>query len=302
MVNNSTLSVTVVTGVDLPHVDALRARATTRDDLAWVCARPPSTRDQYAPLTQDLLSSMGVVGLGTPRANGDRHPVRVMAHLRTSPVRQVVLTEAQWLAEEVISDISQALLISCVRLVLLAAPPITPGWMAWARDHVGSFLPLNELAQRLAPPLVHCALRHDAVHALETWTQVPSPCAVHEQRVACVVSAIRRAVSSGLLVAAQAREPLKRLEVATDATEGEWWGLRAAGLDLFTPGMDAVVRSGHLGESPPISAVAVDGGQVGGASVPRFAQPALSRQRAAVAWSNGWPAWPIKSVFDSVPG
>lgn len=301
--SNPTVDVVTLAGPDVRRVDQLRERATARDDLAWVLARPPATRDSYAALTQDLLAAMGVVGLGTPRAKGDRHPVRVMAHLMTSPVRQIVIAEAQWLPEEVLADFGEALLVTGVHLTLLACEPV-PGWLAWVNDHVGDTTSLQIVEQRLTAAAPACLLPVDRLPDLVAWAHASSDCVVHTRRADCVVSAARRAVSSGRLAAEQAREPLTTLAIAPDSTSADWWALRAAGLDLYTPGLDAVWRSGFRGDLArlTIDQVANDGSLVAGHPVSAEAQTCVARQRSAGVWSNGLPTWPFATIFDAVPG
>jgi hypothetical protein len=296
----------------------LRRRAADDDAVAWAVAPPPATKDTYAPLTDALLNALGCVGNRPPRAASERHMYRLLPYLRHGPVTDLVLTEAQWLVEEVIADVVTATTIAGVRLWLIVEQPVPPGLLTGLVERYGQLHRWTDVTDYWHTRLVTAPARARRCPAVAdewpmTWAGWPAnarACGLHGARVRCLLAATRRELTAVCTDPATVRHLLAAVEVDPETTPDEVWALRDAGRDLYTPALDAVTRL-----LPPqdrlvdlhAGMVAADGSWLrttGGQRiiVPAPMRAAVARQRTASTLCNGPADWPLLTVFGDLPG
>jgi hypothetical protein len=307
-------------GDDWPALRDLRRAVADDGAVAWVVAPPPSSRDNFAALTEAMLTALGCVGTRPPRAYGERHMHRVLPYLRHGPTTDVVISEAQWLVEEVIADVVTAATVAGVRLWLLVEQPMAPGLLTGLVERFGPLTPWPTVAAYWDARLAGAPDRVQRCPAVgDEWTSRPwsgwpatvaeHRCDLHESRARCLLAAARREVTAARLDADELRRLLGAVEVDADTTADEVWALRDAGRDLYLAALDVVTRvlpGHHRLAAVHTSMVAGDGSWLQAPDGQRHAVPvpmraALARQRTVATMCNGPGDWPLLTLFDELP-
>jgi hypothetical protein len=241
---------------------------------------------------------------------------RVLPYLRHGAVTDIVLSETQWLAEEVIADVVTATTIAGVRLWLLVEQPVPPGLLTGLVERYGQLHPWDGVlaywADRLAGAptrAANCpAVAQDWPLAWRGWA-AGRGCPLHAARVQCLLAFTRRELTAARTDPGTVRELVMAVEADPATSPDEVWALRDAGRDCYTPALDAVSRllpaerrlaDLHAGM------VASDGSWLRTADGERVVVPApmrkaLARQRTASTMCNGPGDWPLLTLFTDIP-
>lgn len=244
---------------------------------------------------------------------------RVLPYLLHGAVTDVVLGEAQWLAEEVIADVVTATTIAGVRLWLLVEQPVPPGLLTGLVERYGQLRPWADVRAYWGTRLAGATARAATCPAVAQqwpmqWSSWPAEstgaaCPLHDARVQCLLALTRRALTAARTDPAAVRQLVMAVEADTDTTPEEVWALRDAGRDCYTPALDAASRllpPAHRLTDLHAGMVAGDGSWLrtsGGQhiTVPTPMRKALARQRTASTMCNGPSDWPLLTLFTEVP-
>lgn len=288
------------------------------DDVAWIVARPGAAGyDGIAPLSQDLLDAIGCVGLRQPRAVGERHLYRALPYLRHGPVRDVLVTEAQWLPPRALRELVTVCACAGVTLWLLSAGPLPEGHLGATSAIAGELTAWRAVESywraRLAivrPAAQRCPAIRDrwwAGNIAAVWSTLTPECPVHDGRIACLLNGARAALTAAARSPRQVRDALIAIDCDGSTTPAECWQLRDAGRDAFTPAQDSLgqllavedqfhdVHANAL--TPDGGALTTPAGRV--APVPVEMRRALLRQRTHSIMCNGPDDWPLLTMFDN---
>ncbi len=273
-------------------------------DAAWVTVRPPETHDTLAPLSQDLLTAIGNVGLTQGRMVGERHLLRAFPYLVDSGIRDLVVDDAQLLPEPVLDHLLTVCLAAAVRVWLLIEPPLLGAQPEMFQDRCGGLTSWPEATARWSALQPTRCLQHPEA-VLQSWED---PDRFGSHPVACFVSAMRAATTSGRLGRVDGRDLVQRALDSPTVTAPDVWLLYGLGRDTYTPAL-AVLRSCL----PPwaslckveLQHVAQDGSHVEWEdlryAVPAEQQAALRRQRLSNAIFHGPGDYPYLSILGELP-
>jgi len=288
-----------------------RRRAADDDRLAWVVVRPTGGRDLLPAFARDLLQATGAVGLRQPRRNGERFLHRALAHLAGGGFSDVFVQDADLLGAELLEEVAVACHAIGVRVWLLmdGSPPTAvaehltmagvPRWTfadvedAWSRR-------LNAARVTAAA----CTNRLPWKHAARMWRGWVDGCPSHRTRVGCLLRAMRRDLTSGVVGADEARDVVMALPAHASTTVEDVWELSQVAQNLWTPTESALIQ---------ILPMAVPSGvDVGCLSrdastftarglttpVPDPLRPLLARQAAYSRLTHGPDDWPLLTLHD----
>lgn len=295
---------------------SLRPAAARHDDTAWVRPRPMTVTENLATLSQDLLDALGVVGLATPRAVGERHLIRPLVHLVHGPVRHLIVEHAELLGHDTLAELHQTAILGSVQLWLLIDLTGVVGGPAhreaasrelqgWLRDTCTSRQPSTVVEDWTGRP---AAAGLCTVPPLSWWTSPlgsnwpAAPCRAHATPADCVVSWGRRAATTGDTIASLHRARLQELCRHPATTIVDRWQFTAAGRDLYTPGMDALAALHPAASEASLADIASDGSTVfvdgSVLTVPAHLRLPLARLRSSRRLAGCHPLESVRGIFD----
>jgi hypothetical protein len=304
---------------------ALRAHASRHDDTAWVHPNVNRHRDALANLGQDLLDAIGVVGLTQPRAHGEAHLLRPLAHLVHGPVRHVVVDDAVLLPTDVLTELHESAIIGRTQLWLLVDTADgnvnthnqrkAAAFLEWVNDTCTPRRTDTVEEQWRRRPVDHPECQApDAAWWLEPLDHdqpLPSGCAHHTNelgsgRIDCLLAWLRRALTAGHLAPGIARRRLAEYADHPDTTVADRWALTAAGRDLLTPGADALRLTHPAGAAATLADVDADGAAVRVRGRPVAVAPemrlAIARLRTSRRLAGCLSHELMYGLFDQLPG
>ena len=171
---------------------------------------------------------------------------------------------------------------------------------------------LLDLWSQRAPSAPHCDTPDHTWWHTPIAGRFPVACPDHADqtpgtgRVACLLAGLRRALTAGTTSAAAARARLIELTNHPETTVADRWTLTAAGRDVYTPGIDALIQTHPKAHQVTLGDVATDGSvvRVDGSEVQvdSMRRAAIARLRTSRQLAGCLPGEPINGIFASEPG
>jgi hypothetical protein len=195
--------------------------------------------------------------------------------------------------------------------------PVPPGLLTGLTERYGQLRPWDDVTSYWADRLAGADVLAHRCPAVAnawpmTWRGWPTAqvgCALHGDRVHCLLAATRRELTAARTDPGSVRTLLMAVEDDAATTPDHVWALRDSGRDLYTPALDAVswlLPADHRLVDLHAVMVAADGSPLSTSDgrsviVPVPVRTALARQRTASTMCNGPGDWPLLTLFADVP-